>query len=127
MADMRALYNEGSDVFGKAVHSIREDQWGLPTPCTEWDVRALVKHLVYELLWVPPLLEGQTIAVVGDRFEGDVLSDDPVGAWDKAAAGARAAVASLDSLQSVTHLSFGAFPAEEYLKQILFDLHIHSW
>jgi len=127
MADVRDLFVKASKLYEDAVHQIREDQWHLPTPCTEWDVRALMQHLVNEQLWVPPLLEGLTIAEVGDRFDGDNLGDDPVAAWDEASAAARDAVTALKDLQSTTHLSFGDFPAQEYLDQMLFDLHIHGW
>ncbi|MGZ4188517.1 MAG: TIGR03086 family metal-binding protein [Actinomycetota bacterium] len=127
MADLRALFDKASKRYEEAVHQIREDQWHLPTPCTEWDVRALMQHLVNEQLWLPPLLEGKTIAEVGDAFDGDNLGDDPVKAWDEAGGAARAAVAALKDLQSTTHLSFGDFPAEEYLNQMVFDLHIHGW
>jgi uncharacterized protein (TIGR03086 family) len=127
MADLRELFATASKNYEEAVHLIGRDQWGLPTPCTEWDVRALMQHLVNEQLWVPPLLEGKTIAEVGDAFDGDNLGTDPAAAWDEAAGGARAAVKALESLQSVTHLSFGDNPAEEYLNQMVFDLHIHGW
>ena len=127
MADLRALYRKASKNYNDAVHQIGTDQWHLPTPCTEWDVRALMQHLVNEQLWVVPLLEGKTIAEVGNTFDGDNLGDDPIGAWDEASAGAIAAVDALTSLEQVTHLSFGDFPAEEYLNQMLFDLHIHGW
>ncbi|HLW15903.1 MAG TPA: TIGR03086 family metal-binding protein [Actinomycetota bacterium] len=127
MADVRDLFVKASNLYEDAVHQIREDQWHLPTPCTEWDVHALLQHLVNEQLWLPPLLEGKTIAEVGDRFDGDNLGDDPVAAWDEAAAAARDAVMAVNDLQSVTHLSFGDFPAQEYLDQMVFDLHIHGW
>jgi uncharacterized protein (TIGR03086 family) len=127
MADVRDLFVKASMNYEEAVHQIREDQWHMPTPCTEWDVRALMQHLVNEQLWISPLLAGKTIGEVGDAFDGDNLGDDPVGAWDGAAADARAAVQGLSDLQRTTHLSFGDFPAEEYINQALFDLHIHGW
>ena len=67
--------------FERRVQAIRPDQWQDPTPCTEWDVRALVDHLVTELLWAPLLLDGATIEDVGDRFNGDQLGADPMAAW----------------------------------------------
>jgi uncharacterized protein (TIGR03086 family) len=127
MADVRDLFVKASKNYENAVHQIRDDQWHLPTPCTEWDVRALMQHLVNEQLWVRPLLEGMTIAEVGDRFDGDNLGNDPIAAWDAAAEDARDAVQGLKNLQSTTHLSFGDFPAQEYLDQMTFDLHIHGW
>jgi len=127
MDDVRDLFLKASKNYEEAVHQIREDQWHMPTPCTEWDVRALMQHLVNEQLWVPPLLEGKTIEQVGDAFDGDNLGNDPVGAWDDAGQNARAAVEALSDLQQLTHLSFGDFPAQEYLDQTVFDLHIHGW
>src|SRR5947209_6847533 len=119
MADVRDLFIKASKLYEQAVHQIRDDQWKLPTPCTEWDVRALMQHLVNEQLWVPPLLEGMTIAEVGDRFDGDNLGDDPVRAWDEAIQAARASVSGLDSFETITHLSFGDVPAEEYVTELI--------
>jgi uncharacterized protein (TIGR03086 family) len=34
------------DATGRVLASIAEDQWTLPTPCTEWTVRDLAHHLV---------------------------------------------------------------------------------
>ena len=127
MADVRELFLKASERYEEAVHQIRDDQWHLQTPCTEWDVRALMQHLVNEQLWVRPLLEGKTIAEVGDRFDGDNLGDDPIKAWDEAAADARGAVKDAKDLQQLTHLSFGDVPLQEYLDEMTFDLHIHGW
>jgi len=110
------------------VHAVAEGQWTAPTPNTGWDVRALVNHLVNEALWAPPLLAGATIAEVGDRFDGDVLAGDPRRAWDDAAAAAAVAAAAAEgSLERTVHLSFGDFPGEFYVSQLITDLVIHAW
>ena len=127
MADLKTYFVKASKKFEDAVHKIGEDQWHLATPCTEWDVRALMQHIVNEQLWIRPLLDGKTIAEVGDAFDGDNLGENPVGSWDAAAVDARTAVENLDSLEKTTHLSFGDVPAEEYVMECLFDLHIHGW
>jgi uncharacterized protein (TIGR03086 family) len=100
--------------------------WASDTPCDGWDVRALVNHVTGEDLWTAPLLAGKTIADVGDRFDGDVLGDDPVGAF--ASAGSEATGASADVPPDRTvHLSFGDVPASEYLNQLAADHLIHAW
>lgn len=112
--------------FGDLVHQIKDDQWTNPTPCSDWDVRALVNHLVYEARWAPPLLAGQSLEQVGDKFEGDLLGDDPVGAYAAASAEATQAAGRVDLAQTV-HLSFGDVPAGEYLYQLAADHLVHAW
>src|SRR6266550_5703859 len=113
--------------FGRRVHMVKPDQWGCPTPCTDWEVRGLGNHLVVEQLWVPPLLAGQTVAEVGDRFDGDQLGADPARAWDEAAAAAAAALAEDGALDRTVHLSYADRPANEYCMELIFDLVVHAW
>jgi uncharacterized protein (TIGR03086 family) len=109
---------------------IEPHQWHDPTPCSEWDVRALAHHLLEEQLWVPPLFDGQTIAEVGDRFEGDLMGEDP-SAWGElliASVGeAHSSVEQPGALQRVVHLSYGDTSGEEYALQLTADLAIHAW
>jgi uncharacterized protein (TIGR03086 family) len=120
------MYRRSVEDFGSRVMAIGPDAWEQPTPCSDWNVRDLVRHLVYEELWAPPLLAGATIDEIGDRFEGDILGADPQVAWKEAAAAALAA-ATDDSLGRTVHLSFGDFPGAEYLGQITADHVIHAW
>ncbi|MCA1842271.1 MAG: TIGR03086 family protein, partial [Actinobacteria bacterium] len=112
--------------FGQRVMAIGPDDWQRPTPCTDWNVRDLVRHLVYEELWAPPLLAGATVADIGDRFEGDILGGDPQVAWKEAAAASLAPV-SPSVLDRTVHLSFGDFPGRDYLGQLTADHVIHTW
>lgn len=113
--------------FDTRVRAVPADGWHRPTPCTDWDVRALVNHIVVEQLWVPPLFEGRTIEEVGDRFDGDQLGENPVLAWENAAKPARAVIAAPGALERIVHLSFGDVPGRVYVEQLTFDLAIHAW
>ncbi len=122
-----ALHSRATAHLTELVHQIKDNQWDGATPCAEWSVRELVGHLVGEARWMPPLLAGSTIAEVGDSLDGDLLGDDPVAAWQAAAAEATAATHAPGAMDATTHLSFGDFPAPDYLRQIIADYLIHGW
>ena len=125
--DVPELHRRAIDWFGAGVRATRDDQWHLPTPCTDWDVHDLVNHMVNENRWTPPLFAGATIEEVGDRFDGDLLGDDPQRAWHDSAGGAAAAVGGENAMDRIVHLSFGDFPGREYAMQLFADLLIHGW
>jgi uncharacterized protein (TIGR03086 family) len=126
MADLVALFTRAVDQFGPRLGAVG-DRWHDATPDTEWDVRALVNHVIAEDLWAPPLLQGMTIAEVGDRFDGDQLGDDPEAAWAAAAAASVAAVAEDGALDRTVHVSFGDISGREYVSQLTCDHLIHGW
>jgi uncharacterized protein (TIGR03086 family) len=125
--DLAELFSRSVDAFSARVRQVGTDQWTAPTPCPDWDVRALVNHVVGEQLWMPSMFAGATIAEVGDRFDGDQLGSDPLAAAARAAEEAKATVARGDALDRTVHLSFGDTPAEEYLRQLLADHLVHGW
>ena len=121
------LYRDSVRDFAARVAAVSPDQWSRPTPCSDWDVRALVNHVVSEQRWSVPLFAGATIAEVGDKYDGDVLGDDPVLSSTEAAEDASAAVSESGAMDRTVHLSFGDTPAEEYVHQLLADHLIHGW
>ncbi|MFJ6616858.1 TIGR03086 family metal-binding protein [Kitasatospora sp. NPDC091335] len=120
-------YPEALAAFGERVRLVTPGQWDSPTPCSDWSVRDLVNHLTGEQLWVPDLLMGATIGEVGGRYDGDVLGDDPLGAWTDAAEAAREAWAVPGATELTVHLSYGDASGRYYLDQLTTDLVIHSW
>src|SRR5215213_6151469 len=113
--------------FSQRLDHVQDAQWRAPTPCADWDVHTLVNHVVNELRWIPPLLDGATIADVGDRFDGDLLGDDPRSAWASAGAEAIAAATQFGVNERTVHLSFGDVPGSDYLGQVTSDIVIHTW
>jgi uncharacterized protein (TIGR03086 family) len=126
-ADQAELHRRAVEEFGARVQAVADDQWDLPTPCSDWNVRQLVNHLVYENRWTAPLMGGSTLAEVGDRFEGDLLGDRPKQAWDASAKEAVEAVQAEGALHRTVDLSSGPTPAGEYVMQLFADHLIHGW
>ena len=112
--------------FGRRLDAAA-GRWDAPTPCSEWDVRALVQHAVNECAWIAPLLEGRTIADVGGALDGDLLGDDPVAAWRGASAAAVAAASVPGAMEATAHLSYGDRSGDYYVNQVATDLVVHTW
>jgi uncharacterized protein (TIGR03086 family) len=121
------LHRRACEEFGRRIDTVADGQWHLPTPCSDWDVRTLVNHIVSETLWTSPLMEGRTIKDIGDRFDGDVVGDDPRNAFHEAATPAIDAMSSDGAMSRTVHLSFGDTPAPEYAMQLFADYLIHGW
>ena len=128
--DLVELHGRCGRRFSTLVAEVGPQQWHDRTPCSRWDVRALVHHLLYEQRWVPPLFEGLTIEQVGGRFEGDLMSGD-ASAWPGLLASAieqaHVAVAQPGALDRTVQLSFGDTSGQEYVRQLIADLAIHGW
>jgi uncharacterized protein (TIGR03086 family) len=127
MSDLSAKFGKATAHFGELVHQVKDDQWGDATPCSDWDVRALVNHLVYEARWMPPLLKGETIEQVGTQFDGDLLGADPKASYDDAVGAAATSMTAPGAAEATVHLSYGDTPAAEYLGQVTSDFLVHSW
>lgn len=129
-ADLVEMHDRCGQHFAALVAGVGAHQWHDDTPCTDWDVRALVHHLLYEQVWVVDLFGGKTVADVGDRYEGDLLGDDAA-RWpdllSSAIKEAHAEVAQSGALERTIHLSFGDVPGTEYATELTADLLIHGW
>ena len=121
------LYVDAMERTKRYVAGVRPDQWTGPTPCTEWNVRQLVNHIVSENLWSAELLKGKTIAEVGDRLDGDLLGSNPQAAYDKSVQVARAAVEAPGAMEAVCHVSYGDISGASYAGDLFTDLLIHGW
>jgi uncharacterized protein (TIGR03086 family) len=109
------------------IAGVGGDQWALPTPCDDWDVRALVNHIVTGNFWASELGAGKTIPEVGDRLDGDVLTDDPTGAYDASSAAAAAVFRAPGAMERPCAVSYGPVPGEVYCGHRFIDVLIHGW
>jgi uncharacterized protein (TIGR03086 family) len=123
---LETTYRRSVEFWKATVQEVSGD-WAGPTPCTDWNVRALVNHVVGEDRWTKPLVDGRTIADVGDTFDGDLLGEDPKPMALAAADEAMTAVAERLPAGGKVHLSYGEEDIEEYISQLVADHLIHGW
>jgi hypothetical protein len=111
------------EALANVIEQIKDDQWDQRKP--EWfatggqgdaSLREIVNYHAYDSAWVPDVLAGKTIADVGDAYE-HVKTDSHVD-YRHYSEKAIAAAAALDDPNKIVHLSYGDFPAREYLKHV---------
>ncbi|MEO8107297.1 MAG: TIGR03086 family metal-binding protein [Actinomycetes bacterium] len=129
MSDTESLqtFTASLGAFGELVTAVADDQWDASTPCTDWDVRTLVNHVLVEQLWAEPMLTGRTVEDVGERLDGDQLGTDPAAAWERAASESLAQFTKEGVLDSTVNSSRGPLSARQYLGEMTFDLIVHRW
>jgi uncharacterized protein (TIGR03086 family) len=112
--------------FERRLIAITDDDWDRPTPCTEWNVRQLVNHIVgHEYRYADNLATNNSEYYVVAR-DDDFLGDDPHGSWPKGVALLDEAIAGLDSLG--TTISFLLpLPARDVLLVRVFEAAVHTW
>lgn len=109
--------------LAKVIAQIRPEHWDQPKPTwfetgAQGDVslRSIVNYHSYDSAWVPDVLAGKTMAEVGDIYEH--LKTDTTTDYQAHSDAAVAAALALDDPNKVVHLSYGEFPAREYLKHV---------
>jgi uncharacterized protein (TIGR03086 family) len=108
--------------FGARLEVIVD--WGAPTPDAEWDVAALVRHVVEEQQWVPLLLAGRTVGEARSRLAP--LGDDLTTEWTRYSEAATRSWASADP-GSLVNLAYDTVTADAYLREQASDVIVHTW
>ena len=124
--DPRPHFRSAARTAGATVEAVSVDQLHLPTPCTEFDVRALLGHLVAVFRRVTSLAAG--VPAIG---HAPLVTDVPDDGWGAAA---RAAVRELeqawadpDVLRREMVLPFGTLPGAAALASYTGEVLTHTW
>ena len=116
------LLDRALDQAGTIIGRIRPDQAGLPTPCTEFDVRALVNHLVFDIQMFAAGVAGGAPGSPGE----DLIGSD----WSNAYATARVSLEDAwrqKGVDGTIKTRIGEFPATWAVGQHMADVAVHAW
>ncbi len=121
--DLLAALDRALASTDRLIAGIDAGQWSTPTPCTEWDVRALVTHVTSGMLNFAALVRGDP------RPDGtaDDQADDPVAAYRSAAATMRAAFGAPGALDRIYPSPIGPAPGSVLVHLRITELLVHGW
>lgn len=102
--------------FAEILSKASQEDWELPTPCSEWNVRDLVRHVIGGHVMAASLLTGEELAAG---------PEDTVGVW---AARVEAAAEGGGALErTVRHPAFGDLTRDAAVMIRWGDVCVHSW
>jgi uncharacterized protein (TIGR03086 family) len=133
MDELLALYRTAVDEFTARVDAIEPGQWDAPTPCRDWTVADLVRHLIDEQRWVPPLIHGHDLETARRIVEGEAAGRaagegiDLKLEWHEVATAALQAFGEPGALDGTVSLLRGPTPARQFLGEMIADLVVHGW
>jgi len=125
VATMQKVVSEANRV----VSGITPEQLDLPTPCSDWDVRALLNHVTGGS---DMFAEGVSQGAISDERVGELLGtdrlgDDYQGAFAAATQRALDAFGTPGAAEKMVTLPFGTMPAGAALNIAIFDVTVHAW
>ena len=100
------------DETKRVVANVQPEQLGQPTPCADWDVRAVINHITGGSLMFAEAVEHGSVPDdrLGQLLTGDNLGDDYKGSFNAAADRAVATFGLPGAMEKMVKLPFGVMP-----------------
>jgi uncharacterized protein (TIGR03086 family) len=124
MSDTTTSPDQLVQQFEQLIAGVRDEQWGAPTPCTDWNVRNLVNHVARGNRLFATALRGEPPP---PAEPADVLGDDPVAAYRAASAEMLDALRQPGAMQGTVTVPFGTVPAGVAVHLRNTELLVHGW
>jgi uncharacterized protein (TIGR03086 family) len=127
--DLTAM-QRACDSTERFVEALTPEHYGLATPCTEWDVRALLNHLLGTLALGEALLSDTMPTVPmgpGSLPDVDLVGDDPAKAYRVGVEALLVAAAEGDALTRIHDTPPGAMPGAVLGGFTTLDILVHGW
>lgn len=120
-----ALGEARDELTGRLV-AVRPSDWERSTPCSEWNLRQLVNHVVGVQFRIAKLLRGGTRQEYVANREDDWLGPDHISSWQRGIREYDEALKSLRGLEVEVDYRV-PMTAREAVRLTAFDTAVHTW
>jgi len=115
--DPLVAHQRAQDTFANVLVNVASDQLSSPTPCPEWDVKALIGHVVTGNQRVVERAGGQVVR----------LPEDLGDAYRASAKAAQETFGERHALSRTYQLPIGEVPGTTFIELRTSDLLVHAW
>lgn len=115
------LFIAAEELFLHVFAQIQPNQMDMPLP--EWfrglyagtqpTLKPVLNYHAYDTAWVPETFAGKTIDEVGDKYDGDLLGDNPITSYTTYSKLATDYIRDNFDENRLIHFTYGDFPASE--------------
>ena len=109
------------------IDGVSADDLSKQTPCTEWDARALIEHMIGVVTNFSRAFGGEQLTPPAAPGASGGAGDNPSAAYRPAVDALLAAVRAPGALDQTIKLPFGEMPGSRAIGIVLADQMIHSW
>jgi uncharacterized protein (TIGR03086 family) len=125
--DPRPHFSTAVGIAEPIIAAVRPDQFDLPSPCVEYDVKGLLDHLVFVLHRVAALGRGDDAFSPASLAAAAVAHDDYAADWRSAAVEVDAAWSDDSRLSETVVLPWATLSGAEVLSMYVSEITTHSW
>lgn len=122
---MLDVYKQALASTQKLIDGVKPEQLSKSTPCTEFDVRALLNHLVGGAYLMATVAAGKPYEP--GAGPSDLIGKDPSGAYKTAAEAAFGAFSDPEVMSKTLNFPFGAMPGAQGLGVAIMETYVHGW
>jgi uncharacterized protein (TIGR03086 family) len=126
MTDPRPVYARAAEQAAALIGTVRPGQLADPTPCTEFDVRTLLSHIVGGTLRIAQVGAGGD-GMALHPFADGVPDDGWAAAYDEAGSAVRRGWADDGRLDAAVRVPWGEAPGRNALSGYVMECVAHTW
>jgi len=128
VVDMLGALDAATDEFGQRLALVGPEDWTLPTPCADWNLRYLAAHVIGGNRFAALVLGGMPASEAIDHvMSSSQFGSDATAAWATTCGVQASAFAEVGALERRIDHPLGEISGGEFLVFRVFDIALHAW
>jgi len=121
------LYESAVHFMQPIIAGVKPSQLTASTPCTEWNVQALLNHNIKGAQYVQGIITAGPAKVNPMEVSGALPREGAAAAFSSGTAAVLAALKQSGALEKVVTTPLGQMPVSQFIMFPILDIFVHKW